>query len=252
MEPNEKIYGVHWEVDSPHALWQLTSQNYLRVDVTRQFNSKYRLIAYRELLDDEGASLRALAKDGAFESQSCGQDGLKGYDTDIFFHTAEVGSGYGWRVTNCARILPGLRHEWTRPANMGNSLADMFGKSPHDNYVVQFNAVPWDVFKRYWRKPINLDRKFHGKRRKTRWGALHSIASGVPAIEVLDFDLTLLKSYKCFFADFSFMWAMRTRTSNVDMALWMLSNVKGFSLLTDEPSPFNRADDELLFTLEWM
>ncbi len=244
---NEKIYGVHWEVEKPYPRWQLTSQNYLRVDVTGSFGAKYRIVAYTDLNDDAAESLRKLIQFDIISADSCGQEGFKGWDEeDLFAHVKRPGESSQWRVTNNAHILPGMKENWTRETKFADSLMP----HPQDGYVVQFNAVPWDILKRYWRKPIHLDRQFHGRKRG-KW-AKHGFSSGVPAIEVLDFDLSMLRERKCFLADFSFMWRSRTRLSGAKCAMWMLEHTRAFTILTDEESPFTRSDDEVMFTLEHM
>ena len=249
MNPSEKIYGIDWDTSKPRAKWQFTSQNYLRVDVTEQFDARFNIIAYTQVGEEHAEKIRVKCRSGDIPCQSCGQDGFKGFDESIFDIHAGPGEYWGWRVTNCAHILPGFRHELSQARA---KVASTFGPHPSDGYAVQFNAVPWGVFKRYWRKPIHLDRKFHTERRKSSFGKNRGYAMGSASIEVLDFDVTLLRTHKTFFADFSFLYANRTRTHDVNMALWMLQNVGGFRIMSDHDSPFVRIDDEVLFSIECM
>lgn len=257
LDPKEKVYGVHWEVHEPHALWQLTSQNYLRVDVTARFGSAYRLIAYTDLNDDSAASLKAMMKAGTIEAQSCGQDAYKGYGEDIFLHVPAPNASMWpcrWRVTNCSHILPGYAHSIARKASDMQRMqivSNTFKRHPNDGYVVQFNAVPFGIFERYWRKPINLDRAFHTARRKG-YGKSRGHATPSASVEVLEFDLTLLRSHKTFFADFSFLYSNRTRMGDAKIAIWMLRHARGFRVLDDSETPFVKDDAEFLFTTEFL
>ena len=168
-----------------------------------------------------------------------------GYQDDIFDYVSPPNENpQYWRVTNCAHILPGYKVKHKNKMGIGDHFSKTFTPHPGEGFVVQFNAVPWAIMKRYWRKPIHLNRKFHSKYGRRGY------ACGAASIEVLEFDIHLLRDWKCFFADFSFLWVNRTRTSDVKVALWMLQNVRGFSILTDADTPFNRPDDEVIFALE--
>ena len=256
MNPSAKIFGINWDTSGRRWKWQFTSQNYLRVDVTDQFDSRYCLIAYRQFHDEEAEKLRTKLKSAKW-ALSCGQDGFKGETDHIWKHTTPPGDAHifaEWRVSNCCHLLPGKRHDWglADTSFVGNDFSDTFGPHPSDGYAVQFNAVPWGVFTRYWRKPIHLDRRFHTAKRKSGFGKNRGYAVGSASIEVLDFDVTLLRTHKTFFADFSFLYSNRTRTHDVNMALWMLENVGGFRIMSDHDSPFVRIDDEVLFSIECM
>lgn len=266
MEPTERIYGIHWETETELPLWQLTTQDWLRVDVTRQFDSKFRLAAYKPLTEEEALGLRARMADPGnkddynwkctIESSRIGGSGSRiGYDRDIFKYTSPPGVGFDWRVTNCSRLSPGFmrwiarHHSSTMVA--GNSMSAAMARHPKDAYQVQFCGVPWGIFKNYWRKPINLNRKFHDRGR-SKWSKRYSMAQGAPAIEVLDFDLTMLKKERCFFADFSRMYQDKTRRADDDLEKWMLKNSRAFRILSDGDSPFVKDDTEFLFTVDWM
>ena len=251
MEPSEKIYGVHWEPEMELPLWQLTGQDWLRVDITNQFDAKFRLTAYKPLFEEEVTALRArmlnVEKDEWWEptiesTHTSSSRSRMGNKRDIFKYISppEKG-GSDWRVSNCARISPGFMHR----AN--NSIV----RHPKDVYQVQFCGVPWRIFTRYWRKPINLDRKFHD-RGKSKWSKRYSTVQGPPAIDVLAFDMTILKQEKCFFADFSGMYLEKKRNNDADLTKWMLKNSRAFRILSDGDSPFVRDDTEFLFTADWM
>ena len=62
MDVNQKIYGVHWEVDQEYPLWQFTSQNYLRLDVTAEIRATQiaRIVPMNQRHDRQPAMLRGL------------------------------------------------------------------------------------------------------------------------------------------------------------------------------------------------
>ncbi len=257
MEPTEKIYGIHWETETELPLWQLTGQDWLRVDITRQFDAKFRLTAYKPLFEEEVTALRArmfnVEKDEWWEptidsTHTSNSGSRMGSKRDIFKYIAppEKG-GSDWRVSNCARISPGFMRR-IRPDTVGiNAMV----RHPKEAYQVQFCGVPWDIFTRYWRKPINLNRKFHNRGR-SKWSKRYSSTQGYPAIDVIDFDMTLLKKERCFFADFSGMYLEKKRHTDADLTKWMLQHSRAFRVLSDGDSPFVRSDAEFLFTVDWM
>ncbi len=251
----EQFYNslVHWKTDDFLPLWQLTSQNVLRVDITSQFDAKFRLSALCGISDDEAIVLKKLMEEKTIPCTPCGSNGFMGSDDTIFEHTNKVGEGWGWHVTNNAMESPGFTKSALqgRVLNMqiGNDFKDHVAKHPEDGYTVQFENVPWTVFKRYWRKPINLDRQFHGTKIKTSWRKNHGYMSCHPAVQLLYFDMEILRRYKCIFIDFN-------RTGMVDehpgMSKWMIQYAKAFRTMSDDPSPFVKADAEFLFTMEWL
>jgi hypothetical protein len=252
MDPIQKIYGIHWETETELPLWQLTGQDWLRVDVTHQFDAKFRLTAYKPLFEEEVTALRArmfnLEKDEwwkpTIESSHTSNSGSRmGCKRDIFKYILppEKG-GSDWRVTNCVRISPGFAR---------SNISKIVVRHPKEVYQVQFCGVPWNIFKNYWRKPINLDRKFHN-RGLSKWSKRYSTVQGTQAIDVLDFDMTILKQEKCFFADFSGMYLEKKRTHDEDLTKWMLKNSRAFRILSDGDSPFVKNDTEFLFTVDWM
>jgi len=252
MEPREKIYGIQWETEQELPLWQLTSNDWLRVDITRQFDAKFRLTAYKPLFEEEVTALRArminVEEDEwwkpTIDSAGTGNSGSRmGRERDIFKYISPPEKGDSdWRVSNCARISPGFIR-----ANVNK----VWARHPKEAYQVQFCGVPWNIFKNYWRKPINLDRKFHSRGR-SKWSRRYSTAQGPPAIDVLDFDMTILKQERCFFADFSGMYLEKKRNADADLVKWMLKNSRAFRILSDGDSPFVRDDTEFLFTVDWM
>ena len=265
MNPSEKIYGIHWETEQEYPLWQLTSLGYLRLDVTRMFDAKFRLVAYRHLEEETANALRARMVNGLsgidahywkceIESVKVGGTGSRGgrcgFTRDIFkFILPPEKDDLWWRVTNCARLTPGLMHTWARESDYSNK---WLVNHPSDPYQVQFSGVPWLTFKKYWRKPINLNRKWHDKR--TNYDKRFGMPTfSAPAIEVLNFDLNILKSHKCFFADFSHMYLTdKKRVNDSELAKWMLANARAFRLLSDEDSPFVKPEAEFLFSVDWM
>jgi hypothetical protein len=261
MEPTEKIYGIHWETETELPLWQLTSHDWLRVDITRDFDAKFRLVAYAPLLEGTANALRArmtnVEKDEYWEptiEATCfgGTGSLFGSKRDIFKYISPPGDDfvYGWRVSNCARVSPGFMRHVSKKYSSDNANAALV-RHPKEAYQVQFCGVPWRIFKKYWRKPINLDRKFHN-RGTSKWSKRYSTVHGHPAINVLDFDMTLLKQERCFFADFSGMYLEKERHTDADLTKWMLQHSRAFRVLSDEDSPFVRSDTEFLFTMDWM
>jgi len=244
---------VHWKTDDFLPLWQLRSQNVLRVDITSQFNAKFKLTALCGISDEKAVELKELMRKGTIPCTPCGHDGFLGSDDTIFKYTNKVGEGWGWHVTNNAMESPGF----TKAAvsgkilnmRLGSNFENHVAKHPKDGYTVQFENVPWAVFKRYWRKPIHLDKQFHGQKIKTSWRKNHGYIPSHPAIDVVHFNVEILRSYKYIFVDFQrigmtvdFPW----------MNIWMIKYAKAFHTMSDEPSPFVQEDAEFLFTMEWM
>lgn len=245
---------VHWNTDDRPATWQLQRRNRLRVDIVDQFDARFLLTAIRGLSDEEGNKLKELMRDGTIPATPCGTAGFSGTCDTIFDHTGRPGDGWGWHVTNSATEFPALTKAAARDGlfkkmRIGNDFKDHVTKHPQDGYTVQFENVPWAVFKRYWRKPINLDRQFHGQKIKTSWRKNHGHMSWHPAVDNFHVDLDILRDYKHIFIDFN-------RTGNADafpaMTKWMLKYAKAFRTMSDDMSPFVKGDAELLFTLEWM
>ena len=243
---------VHWKTDDELPLWQLQRRNRLRINITSMFDAKFLISAVCGLSDYEALYLRGLMESQTIPCKPCSK-GFMGYDNTIFEHTSMVGDGWGWHVTNNAMEAPGFTKAVVDGRllgmRLGNDFCDYVAKHPEDGYTVQFENVPWAVFKRYWRKPIHLDRQFHGQKIKTSWRKNHGYLSLCPAIDNLHFDRKILVAYKCIFVDFN-----RTgmKDENPDMSKWMLEYARAFSMMTDESSPFVKDDAELLFTLEWM
>lgn len=246
-------YGVNWELKTPLPLWQLTGSHQLRIDITSQFNSKFRLVALRELAESESDALKLLMGRGTIPSTPCGQRGYRGYDEAIFKHTPRPGNGWGWYVSNDCHEFPGWRHSVSHsPAIFaGDSLCKFLTRHPKDGYTVQFHNVPWGLFKRYWRKPINLDKQFHGDKKKNKFGKNQGFSLGFPSIGVLSFTPDLTRDYKCIIADFARMGAPGD-TVNMKIYEWMINYARQFLILSDSESPFVKDDAELCFTMEWM
>jgi len=235
---------VHWKTDDLLLpLWQLTGENVLRVDITSQFDAKFRLSALCGISDDKAIVLKELMEEKTIPCTPCGQNGFMGFCDTIFEHTNKVGEGWGWHVNNNAMESPGFTKYAVqgRVLHMqtGNDFRDHVAKHPEDGYTVQFENVPWTVFKRYWRKPIHLDRKIHS----------HGYISWHPAVQLLHVDLEMLRRYKCIFIDFN---RSDMKDENPEMSKWMIKYAKAFRTMSDDPSPFVKEDAELLFTLEWM
>ena len=256
MDVRERKFGVHWETEAPFALWQLTGENWLRVDVTEQFDARYRVVAYKPLTDEEAERIRrgCQYRDpklncARIQAEGCGQNGWMGYQEDVFDLVGRPGEGFNWRVTNHAGLVPGLRR-WKDKHFPATNFSDWVTKNPDIAYQVQFNSVPWGVFTRYWRKPINLNRQFHTS--TSRLYGKGSYTSGVAALNVLDFDMGLIRDHHCFFADFSHMNVNKTRTADVRIAMWMMKYARAFRVLSDCETPFARLEDETLFTIEWL
>jgi hypothetical protein len=133
----------------------------------------------------------------------------------------------------------------------GEAFTDFMVRHPKDGYTVQFHNVPWGLFNRYWRKPINLNKQFHSEKKKNRFGKNHGYALGFPAIGVLCFNPSLTKDYKCIIADFARMGDPGDSV-NEGIYAWMIRYARQFRVLSDHESPFVKDDAELCFTMEWM
>ena len=158
---------VHWKTDDLLPLWQLRRRNGLRVDITSRFNAKFKITAICGISDDESHRLRELMREGTIPCKPCGEKGFMGYDDTIFTNNSMESPGFT-KAAVSGKILN---------MRLGNNFEDHVAKHPHDGYTVQFENVPWSVFKRYWRKPINLDRQFHGHKVKTTWRKNHAYMS---------------------------------------------------------------------------
>jgi hypothetical protein len=240
-------YNMHWEVEEEYPKWQLNNYGIIRVDITHQFNAKFRIVAYTrvsELIQDE--LHRAITKK-QINALGHGKGDHIGYHDDIFSIIHEVGTTSlemePWRVSNCAAMLPGYMRRIGHQS-WENKVPEfaVFVPSPTDQYSVQFSSVPWEVFKRYWRKPIYLNRNFHDGKEVT----------ASQAIEILDFDMTVLRKHKCFLADFSHLAIKRKREHSVEMSDWLMNNSRAFKFMSDGDTPFSNEAAESYFTMEWM
>lgn len=254
---------VHWKTDDGLPLWQLCRRGYrLRVNITSMFNSKFLITAIRGLSDEEAIYLKGRMEAGDIPCEPCGAAGFMGFDATIFDHTNMVGVGWGWHVTNNAMEAPAFIQymkdgkignirlgEDLRERGLGEDVRDHVAKHPDDGYTVQFENVPWGVFKRYWRKPINLDRRFHRGKTEPAWRRRYGHESGHPAIELLHFDMRMLREYKCMFIDFH---RADLEDTQPKMSEWMIQHAKKFRPLSDDDSPFVKGVSEFLFTTDWM
>ena len=245
--------AVHWDTSDVLPLWQLRRSGVLRVDVSAQFGAKFKVTAIRGLTYELSTYLKKLMAEGTISCIRCGSHGYRGFTDDIFKHTLPVGEGWGWHVTNDSLESPGFRkaavdHE-ILDMRMGADFVDHVTKHPDDGYTVQFMNVPWAVFKRYWRKPINLNRQFHGQKIKTSWRKNHAYLSWHPAVFNLHFDLKILRRYKCIFLDFH---RGSMKEENPQMNDWMVRNATQFYTMSDGESPFVKPQAEFLFTTDWM
>jgi hypothetical protein len=244
-------YWVDWETEKPLPIWQLTSTHQLRVDITSRFNSRFRLAALRELPESEANALKLLMGRGTIPSTVCGQNGYRGNCETIFNHVTPPGCGWGWYVTNNCKEFPG----WNRAQGInpdihpGEHLTKLIALHPKDGYTVQFHNVPWGIFNRYWRRPINLNNQFHTAKNKNRWSKSHGYALGYPAVGILHFNINLLQRRKCIIADFARMGVAK---NDEEIANWMTKHARQFRVFSDLESPFVKDDAELCFTMEWM
>ena len=246
-------YAVDWEVERPLPLWQLTGSHQLRVDVTRRFDAKFRIAALRELPESESDALKLLMGRGTIPSVTCGQQGYRGDCEKIFNHVSRPGDGWGWYVTNDCLEFPGWRNTMSISPSIApdDSFSKLMTPHPKDGYTVQFHNVPWGIFNRYWRRPINLNKQFHSAKSKGRWSKSPGYALGHPAVSVLYFNSNLTKRYKCIIADFARM-GKPGDSVNEELYKWMTKYARQFRVLSDQVSPFVKDEAEVCFTMEWM
>jgi hypothetical protein len=253
-KPNHYAAAVHWDTsDSVLPLWQLRRGGVLRVDISAQFGAKFKVTAICGLTHEVSTYLKTLMANGTIPCTRCGQSGYRGYTDDIFNHTLPVGEGWGWHVTNNAMEAPGFVKAATSEnflsIPIGSDIPNSVTRHPNDGYTVQFSNVPWAVFKRYWRKPINLHRQFHGQKIKTSWRKNHTYATCYPAVFNLHFDLQQLRNHKHIFVDFH---RGSMKEANPHMNNWMVMHATKFYTMSDGDSPFVKPESEFLFTTDFM
>ena len=243
--------AIHWETESQHPLWQLTSQGYLRIDVTQHFGANYRLIAYRKLYDGDKERIDKAIDLGNIECDEIGRreaewgymssdtdeyigGGCIGYKRDILKYLNDPRAG--WWMTNNSRLLPGFVRKYKNFEPKVHCK-----RHPDDPYQVQFSGVPWAVFTRYWRKPINLNRRFHHGR----------YVMGGNSVEYLDFKLL---DQRCFRVNFHVGRMFNRKETEYDKKLrkWLLRHSRPFRFLDDGPTPFVKPFAEFFFTTDWM
>lgn len=250
MDRENYIPTVHWKTDEELPLWQLTSDNMLRVDITEQFGARFRLTALRGIPDEDKELLRSQMQAGTIPCVPRGES-YYGHSLDVFNYTHRPGDGWGWHVTNNAMESPGLvkavvgREIWNM--GLGQDFRDHVARHPDDGYTVQFENVPWTFFKRYWRKPINLNRRFHSSRTKTSWTKNYGYMTSSSAVDALHIDPRMLYDYKCMFVDFNRLGVKKMKDT---YRKWMLKNAKTFRTMSDHSSPFVSAESEFFFMTE--
>jgi hypothetical protein len=213
----------------------------IKKDVTSLFNSRVKLTALRYLTEDEKKTY-----DHCFSYDSYKFDGTEHYGIGDFAKELvdDFPNGGDWTVTNATD---------TREYKIEHS-----GKPSDVGYSVVFVGCPWDIFVRYWRKPIRFKSKLTFRRyykkglpRKTR----------NPNIDILSFaqnvndwvkgtrpELKFLQN-QILLADFNYAFEKRKRNAvDQEIADWMLQNVSSFKLLTDESTPFCDPATEFCFT----
>lgn len=227
----DPLMAIDWEVKENDPRWRLSPANRMIVDITKDFNSRCRLLAHRDLCDWEVLNIRQAAvneeinvsrKISAKELKQ--ETSLTGYD-DTVFNVVEF-PNWMWRVTNSHSVT--TRMNWI----IENS----------DSLHIQFMHVPYNIFKRYWRRPVRLDSKWHEGRRTS---------SSKHCFDVLRFDEISLSNNRIIYADFSYRSKSST-FSNSKIIPWMRQYTPKLKILTDEDSPFVKDDHEFLFITEWL
>jgi len=212
----------------------------VKKDVTSMFNSRVKLTALRPLTENE----KVIYDDFSYNSYKF--DGTEHYGIGDFAKELadDFPNGGDWTVTNATEAREYEIEHLGKPSDVG--------------YSVVFMGCPWDVFVRYWRKPIRFRSKLTFRRyykkglpRKTKNRNIDilSFAQNVndwvmgtrPELKFLQNQILL--------ADFDYAFTKRKRNAvDQEIADWMLQNVSSFKLLTDESTPFCDPATEFCFT----
>jgi len=246
---------VHWKTDENLPLWQLKDHGsdhyHISVDITEMFDARFKLTADRGVSADDYRNIRTLIEDGLIESAGH-SNSYYGYTPEIFDHTDKPGDGWGWHVTNSCVMSPGLQRSGHRNKILGGiddrHLTDFAAKHPEGGYTVQFHNVPWSFFKRYWRKPINLNRPYHGSKLKSSFSKNYGYVTGRPSIHSLYVHPFVLREYKTLFMDFRLLHDDRKLP---EVNQWMLNNARKFYPMSDGDSPFVKSMSEFLFSADF-
>ena len=103
------------------------------------------------------------------------------------------------------------------------------------------------MLKRYWRKPINLNRRFHAGKVKRSFTKNYAHFRDCPAVHGFVVDRSQLKEYRTIFLDYHMLNKDRELPSANQ---WLLKHARKFRPLSDEESPFVKGVAEFLFSAD--
>lgn len=235
---------IEWnpEKESPPKIdSQLGKVVSVKKDVTSLFDSRVKLTALRFLTEDEKKIYDHCFSYDSYKFGNREHYGVADFAKDL---VDDFPNGGEWTVTNTTETRIYEIENIDKPSDVGYSIA--------------FVGCPWDVFVRYWRKPIRLKSKL-SFRRYYKKGLPNKTKN--QNIDVLSFvqnvndwvkgtrpELKFLQN-QILLADFNYAFAKRRRNPlDQKIANWMMENVSSFKLLTDESTPFCDPTTEFCFT----
>lgn len=213
----------------------------VKKDVTSLVNSRVKVIASRPLTQEEKEYYNNFGPKNYEFNSGEKYDSLKAFAEGI----SEDFPRGPWEVSNIMNLDYYSMRQTNKPNDVG--------------YTVGFMHCPWDIFLRYWRKPIRLTSKLSYRRYYKKDKMPNKTAN--KNIDILSFSQTLndwnagqkpafgLLNNQVILADFRYAFSEKKRNSiDQDITEWMLENVSSFKLLTDESTPFCDPITEFCFT----
>lgn len=227
---------IDWQpaINDRSPLWSLSEFGLLKIDVTKWFDAKYRLTAYTILYDELYDEIRKKLMKIIINPYS---KHLYGYTDEVFNCIPPI--GHGWFVSNNICYAPSVKGP-----------PSLLTENPHNGFQIQFHSVPYNVFKRYWRRPVSLTSKWRTQLKTGKYPS--NLLWSHHCKNVLLFEEHHLKKYKLIYVDFSHGGYLTSDETTIDMVNWMVKYAPVLKFFTDEETPFVKEHHEFLFTTEWL